>query len=74
MDYDEWRRQLARRVKALREARGLRQEDLENSGVSAHTVQAIEYGDTDPRASTLFRLAEGLGVTMAELVGAKRRE
>ena len=73
----QFQRRLAERVKTLRQARGLRQEDFEDFGLSWKSVQKVEYGITDPKASTLLKLCRALRVTLAELMGpldeSKRR-
>lgn len=68
MDLRQFQSRLAERVKAPRQQRGLRQEDLENFGLSWKTVQKVEYGITDPKASTLLKLSRAFGVTLTELL------
>ncbi len=68
MDLPAFQRRFALRVRSLREARGLRQEDLENFGLSWKSVQKIEYGKTDPKASTLLKLCAAFDVTLPELL------
>ena len=70
MDLPEFQRRLANRVRALREARGLRQEDLENFGLAWKTVQKIEYANTDPKASTLLKLCDAFRVSLNDLLKA----
>lgn len=66
---------LAKRVKALRNRKGISQELLsENSGISLRTIQRIENGETDPRGDTLKRLAIALSVTPDELIDWKVNE
>ena len=61
---------LGNRVRELREARGLRQEDLEErSGVDSQTISNIEVGRQMPRTQTLMKLAKGLGVRPGDLLG-----
>jgi transcriptional regulator with XRE-family HTH domain len=62
---------LARRVKRLREARGLTQEQLVGAaGLSICALTQIEQGKTaDPRLSTLRKLAAALGVRVCVLLG-----
>jgi transcriptional regulator with XRE-family HTH domain len=62
---------MSERLKRLRKAKGLTQQDLANAaGVSISVVVQIESGKiTDPRASTLRGLAEQLGVTLDDLAG-----
>ena len=53
--------ELSRRVKELRNRKGLSQEQLaENSGLSLRTIQRIENGETEPRGETLKRLMNAL--------------
>ena len=63
-------------VERLKELRGLRaysQEDLaDGGGVGRNTISRIERGETGAHGRTLRRLAEALGVDVAELV--KREE
>lgn len=68
MDLSTFQRRFALRVRSLREARGLRQEDLENFGLSWKAVQKIEYAQTDPKASTLLKLCAAFNVTLPELL------
>jgi transcriptional regulator with XRE-family HTH domain len=58
-------------VKRLRAAAGLTQQDLAGrSGLSIALVMALEQGRSDnPRLDTLRKLANGLGCTVAQLVG-----
>jgi transcriptional regulator with XRE-family HTH domain len=66
----EFQRRFAKRIRGLREARGLRQEDLEDFGLSWKSVQKLEYGITDPKISTLLKLCAAFRVTLVELLGA----
>jgi transcriptional regulator with XRE-family HTH domain len=68
VDLSTFQRRFALRVRSLREARGLRQEDLENFGLSWKSVQKLEYGQTDPKISTLLKLCKAFGVTLPELL------
>lgn len=68
MDLSTFQRRFALRVRSLREARGLRQEDLENFGLSWKALQKLEYGKTDPKASTLLKLCAAFQVTLPELL------
>lgn len=59
---------LARRVRALRDARGLSLDALaERSGVSRSNISLIERGESSPTATVLDKLATGLGVALASL-------
>jgi DNA-binding XRE family transcriptional regulator len=60
--------QLAARVRHLRRARGLTQQQLaDNAGVSRASVARIEGESATPDLSTLAKLAEALGVEVGDL-------
>jgi transcriptional regulator with XRE-family HTH domain len=61
----------ATRLGLLRWRAGLSRDQLAKlSGVSEHLVQSLEQGRTaNPSLRTLRGLAQGLGVTVGELVG-----
>ncbi len=62
-------RQIAETLRAWREARGLSQRALaERAAMPYPMIARLELGQTDPRLSTLRRLAEALNVTVGELV------
>jgi len=62
--------QIAARIRAIRAARDLSQDDLAAMiGRSVDAVSNIERGKNLPSLETLMALAEGLGLTLAELVG-----
>jgi transcriptional regulator with XRE-family HTH domain len=62
-------RLLMARVDELRQAQGLSLERLAAaSGLSVWTVRNLRRLLSDPRLSTVLRLAHGLGVTVADLV------
>lgn len=44
------------------------------SGVGASTISKIERGVTQPQVATLHKLAEALGVSVADLVGGSWRD
>lgn len=59
---------IARRVQALRNARGLSLAALaERSGVSRSNISLIERGESSATATVLDKLAGALGVTLASL-------
>ena len=61
------------RVKELRKARGLRQEDVAKLlGVTRQTINAIENDKYDPTLSLAFRLARELGTTVDGLFRPER--
>jgi transcriptional regulator with XRE-family HTH domain len=60
---------LGRRVRAARSARGWTLDQLaEHSGVSRRMIVNVESGSSSPSITTLLRLANGLGLTLADLV------
>lgn len=62
-------RELAQRIKNLRNRKGFSQEELsEKTGLSLRTVQRVENGETEPRGDTLKRLALAFGVSADEIV------
>lgn len=68
MDLPEFQRRLADRVRALRTARKLRQEDLEDYDISWKSIQKLEYASTDPKVSTLLKLCQAFDMTLPELL------
>lgn len=59
---------LGRRIRALRKAKGLTQEDLGGKcGINYKYVGAIERGEENPSLSVLQKIAKGLGVEIMEL-------
>ena len=56
------------RIRELRKAAGLRQEDLARElGVTRQTINAIENNKYDPTLSLAFHLARELQLTVDEL-------
>src|ERR1051325_10750391 len=61
--------QAGRRVRALREARGLSLRDLaDRSGVSAPMLSQVERGDTSPTLAVAKKIAAGLDLTLSQLL------
>lgn len=58
---------VGKRVRELRIARGLKQEDMCQFGFDYKYYQRIEYGEKNLTLKTLNKLAEGLGVPVSEL-------
>ena len=57
------------RVRALREAMGLSLRDLaERSGVSAPMLSQVERGETSPTLAVAAKVAEGLELTLSQLL------
>jgi len=60
---------MAETLKQWRAFRGLSQRALaERAGVGYVVIARLELGQTDPRLSTLTKLAEALKLTVGELV------
>lgn len=63
------REALGRRLRALRQDRGLNQDDFADElDLHRSHVGLLENGKLDPRLSTLTRVAARLGITPAQLL------
>lgn len=61
---------VASRLRDLRESRGISMRALATkSGLSANALSMIERGKTSPSVSTLYKLAEALGVSITAFFG-----
>jgi transcriptional regulator with XRE-family HTH domain len=59
---------LARRIRGLRERRGLTQEDFARAcGISVSFASLLERGERNPSYDTLLQVASALGLPLAEL-------
>ena len=68
---NDFLRALSKQITKIRKSKGYSQDRLTlESGLARGTVSKVERG-TDPRASTLARIARTLGVPMAKLVEVK---
>jgi transcriptional regulator with XRE-family HTH domain len=68
---------VAGRLRELRERRGISMRSLgAKSGLSANALSMIERGKTSPSVSTLYKLADALGISVTAFFGeaAERRE
>ena len=66
---------LARRIRTLRERRGLTQEDFAaRSGISVSFASLLERGERSPSYETLVQVAGALQVPLAELFRAEEDE
>jgi len=62
-------KELAQRIKDLRNRKGFSQDELsEKTGLSLRTVQRIENGETEPRGDSLKRLAMAFDVSPDEII------
>jgi transcriptional regulator with XRE-family HTH domain len=65
---------LGDRVRELRRGRGLTLEELaERSGVSRAMISKVERGEKNPTLVVAAKVAEGLEITLAELLGTEER-
>ena len=65
---------LGARVNGLRRERGLTLDALaESSGVSRAMISKLEHGEKNPTLVIAAKLAEGLSVTLSQLVGIEER-
>jgi transcriptional regulator with XRE-family HTH domain len=63
---------VASSLRGLREARGISMRALATkSGLSANALSMIERGKTSPSVSTLYKLADALGVSITAFFGAE---
>lgn len=63
---------VATRLRELREARGISMRTLATrSGLSANALSMIERGKTSPSVSTLYKLADALGVSITAFFGVE---
>ena len=61
---------IGQQLKDMRVRRAMSQDDLaEKAGVGLNTVNRLERNHTEPRPSTLRKLAEALDVDPGELIG-----
>ena len=67
---DEINEQVAQRLRSLRQSTGMSLNDLAvRSGVSRATLSQIETLKVNPTIAVLWKIAAGLGVPFAELIG-----
>jgi transcriptional regulator with XRE-family HTH domain len=66
---------VATSLRELREARGISMRALATkSGLSANALSMIERGKTSPSVSTLYKLADALGVSITAFFGTENRK
>jgi transcriptional regulator with XRE-family HTH domain len=66
---------VATSLRELREARGISMRTLATkSGLSANALSMIERGKTSPSVSTLYKLADALGVSITAFFGAENKK
>lgn len=65
----DMRKLVGRNVRAVRQARGMTQEQLaEKSGFSQQYISDLERGRRNPTVVSLYELAEALGSTPVQLL------
>ena len=65
---------LGERMRGLRRRRGLTLEALaKRSGVSRAMISKLERGEKNPTLVVAAKIAEGLGITLSQLVGVEER-
>ncbi|WP_073406505.1 helix-turn-helix transcriptional regulator [Mucilaginibacter sp. OK098] len=69
MDKETELKRLGRHIQELRKSKGLTQTQLAHSiGKDQQSIQRLEMGDFNPTYYYLTEIAQGLGVTVEELV------
>lgn len=72
MPVDSINRQVAERLRRLRQAKSMSLEDLAaRAGVSRAMLSQIETLKTNPTVALLWKVSRGLGVSFAELLGSE---
>jgi len=70
---DDVRLQLGRAVRSERQRRGLSQEELaERAGLDRTYVSGLERGTRNPSLTTQHKIADALGLPLADLLGHAR--
>lgn len=64
---------LGETIRSLRKARGISQEELAHrSQVDRAYMSSIERGTQNPGVMTIIRIAEGMGISVAEIFAAAK--
>lgn len=68
-----YKKELGKRIHGLRAQNGMSLRSFGLlSGVHYNQLHNIEKGETNPSLETLFRIAEGLDMTVSELLDTKK--
>jgi len=67
MELENAKKKLGLRLKEIRTARGMRQEDMEKHGFSYRYYGRMERGLVNPTIETLLRLCEIFDITLPDL-------
>lgn len=63
-----------KKLKYFREKANLSQAQLAKSaGIAVNSYQRYEYGEREPKISTVIRMADALGITIDELCGQTKK-
>ena len=70
MDSTEFKKKMGLKIKKLRVAAGLTQENMDEGEYSVHyrTIQEIEGGRTNPSIDTIFKISKRLKVKPKDLL------
>jgi transcriptional regulator with XRE-family HTH domain len=69
MKISELQQKIGNRIRELREAKGISQQNLAAvCNFEKANLSRIEAGRTNPTISTLYRISQALGITISELV------
>jgi len=68
MDYGAFQKLLGKRIKELREAKGLTQEEVSGLEMGVRVYQRIESGQTSATLRSLFKIAHALEIQPRELL------
>ena len=74
LNKEQFQKRLGKRIRELRDEKGLTQEDFDDGtdyGVTSRAIQAIESGRKDVRSFTLHKIATRLGVEIGDLFGRR---
>ena len=63
-------KEIANRIKQVREEKGLRQEDVaKKAGLDSNSYAKIERGESKPYGVTLVKIIKSLGVKSSDILG-----
>jgi transcriptional regulator with XRE-family HTH domain len=73
MKISELQQKIGNRIRELREAKGVSQQNLAAAcNFEKANLSRIEAGRTNPTISTLYRISQALGITISELVDVEQ--
>lgn len=75
MKIDQLQIKIGQRIRILRESKGISQQVLAAMcNFEKANLSRIEAGRTNPTVSTLYKISQGLGVSISELVDIKTEQ